>query len=123
MKNIRDVYIMKKLLKVFIISLICISLCSCAKKKELKDDIYIFFTSDVHRGVDQGVGLDGLKALVDDTKKEHEYVTLVDCGNYIQGGAIVEEGPVDVTALIEYARSLGSFEGRYTDVEGRIIVQ
>ena len=37
--------------------------------------------------------------------------------------AIVEEGPVDVTALIEYARSLGSFEGRYTDVEGRIIVQ
>ena len=88
MKNIRDVYIMKKLLKVLIISLICISLCSCAKKKELKDDIYIFFTSDVHCGVDQGVGLDGLKALVDDTKKEHEYVTLVDCGDYIQGGAI-----------------------------------
>lgn len=79
---------MKKLLNVLIVLLICICLCSCAKKKELKDDIYVFFTSDVHCGVNEGVGLDGLKALVDDTKKEHEYVTLVDCGDFVQGGTI-----------------------------------
>ena len=79
---------MKKLLNILIVLLICVTLCSCAKKKELKDDIYIFFTSDVHCGVNEGVGLDGLKALVDDTKKEHEYVTLVDCGDYLQGGTL-----------------------------------
>ncbi len=79
---------MKKLLNILIVLFICVTLCSCAKKKELKDDIYIFFTSDVHCGVNEGVGLDGLKALVDDTKKEHEYVTLVDCGDYLQGGTL-----------------------------------
>lgn len=63
------------------------SLTSC-KKKELKDDIYIFFTSDVHCGVNEGMGLDGLKALVDETKSAHDYVTLVDCGDFVQGAAI-----------------------------------
>lgn len=79
---------MKKIISVLLALLLCLSLSSCNKKKELKDDIYIFFTSDVHCGVDQGMTFAGLKALVEDTKKEHEYVTLVDCGDYIQGGAI-----------------------------------
>ncbi|MCR4632751.1 MAG: bifunctional metallophosphatase/5'-nucleotidase [Erysipelotrichaceae bacterium] len=78
---------MKHFGKLFLIILICMSLASC-KKKELKDDIYVFFTSDVHCGVDEGMGLDGLKALVDETKSGHDYVTLADCGDFVQGAAI-----------------------------------
>lgn len=54
----------------------------------LEDDIYIFYTSDVHCGVDENLGFAGLKALVEDTKKEHAYVSLVDVGDYIQGGTL-----------------------------------
>ncbi len=54
----------------------------------LEDDIYIFYTSDVHCGVDENLGFAGLKALVEDTKKEHVYVSLVDVGDYIQGGTL-----------------------------------
>lgn len=54
----------------------------------LEDDIYIFYTSDVHCGVDENLGFAGLKALVEDTKKEHAYVSLVDIGDYIQGGTL-----------------------------------
>ena len=38
---------MKHFGRLLLIILICMSLTSC-KKKELKDGIYIFFTSDVH---------------------------------------------------------------------------
>ena len=53
-----------------------------------EDDIYIFFTSDVHCGVSDNVGYAGVKALVDDTRAEHEYVTLVDLGDFLQGGTM-----------------------------------
>ena len=54
----------------------------------LEDDIYIFFTSDVHCGVDENLGFTGLKALVDDTRLVHPYVSLVDLGDYLQGGTL-----------------------------------
>ena len=62
--------------------------CSTGAKKELSDDIYIFFTSDVHCGVNENLGLPAVKALVDETKAEHEYVFLTDLGDYIQGGTL-----------------------------------
>jgi 2',3'-cyclic-nucleotide 2'-phosphodiesterase (5'-nucleotidase family) len=102
---------MKHFGKLLIILFLCLSLVSC-EKKELKDDIYIFFTSDVHCGVDEGMGLDGLKALVDETKSGHDYVTLVDLGDFVQSNA-----------LIDYVRSPDSLEGKYTGIEGRIIVE
>ena len=81
---------MKKLTTLF--TLLCmLLLTACAQpesKAERTDDIYIFFTSDVHCGVDENVGCASMKALVDDTKAEHEYVTLVDLGDYIQGGTL-----------------------------------
>ena len=49
------------------------------------EDIYIFYTSDTHCGVDENLGFPALKALVDDTKAEHPAV-LVDCGDFLQGG-------------------------------------
>lgn len=56
--------------------------------KVQEDDIYIFFTSDTHCSVDENLGFPAAKAVVDDTKAEHPYVSLVDLGDYIQGGTI-----------------------------------
>lgn len=65
---------------------LCLLFVVGCEKKELEDNIYIFYTSDVHCGVNDNIGYAGLKALVDETKAEHNYVTLVDCGDYLQGG-------------------------------------
>lgn len=51
-----------------------------------KNDIHIFYTSDMHCGMDENITLSGLKALVNEAKREHPYVSLVDLGDNIQGG-------------------------------------
>ena len=79
---------MKKILTVLLMILLCFTLASCKKKIEQKDDIYVFFTSDVHCGVDENLTLASVKALVDEAKAEHPYVALVDCGDFIQGGTL-----------------------------------
>ncbi len=55
---------------------------------EMDDDIYIFYTSDIHCGVDENMPLPAVKALVDDTKAEHEYVSLFDLGDFASGGTL-----------------------------------
>ena len=55
---------------------------------ELQDDIYIFYTSDVHCGVGDNLGLPALKAMVDENRAEHAYTFLVDCGDFLQGGTL-----------------------------------
>lgn len=84
---------MKKLIRLFLV--LCLSfLSACAAEQsggqepEAKrtDDIYIFYTSDVHCGINDNLGFAKLKALVNDTKAEHENVALVDLGDYLQGG-------------------------------------
>lgn len=52
------------------------------------DDIYIFYTSDVHCGIEEGFTFPSLSALVKKTKAEHPFVALVDSGDYIQGGTL-----------------------------------
>ena len=75
---------MKKLIKLFLVlSLIFMSGC-----QQQKDDIHIFFTSDIHCGVEDNLGLASVKALVDEAKGSYPYVTLVDTGDYIQGGTL-----------------------------------
>ncbi|MBQ9824302.1 MAG: bifunctional metallophosphatase/5'-nucleotidase [Solobacterium sp.] len=84
---------MKKVMKLIV--MIVLMLCSaCADTQEssadpaITDGIYIFYTSDVHCGVDDNLGFAKLKALVNDTKAEHENVLLADLGDYVQGGTI-----------------------------------
>ena len=77
---------MKRVIGAIIILMLILT--GCQNESVQKDDIYIFFTSDIHCGVDDNLTLAGLKALVDDTKVEHEYVTLVDIGDYLQGGTL-----------------------------------
>lgn len=76
---------MKKIFNVLLAVLLSAMLSSCAVQK---DDIYVFFTSDVHCGIEDNMGLSGVKALVDEAKKEHQFVSLVDCGDFLQGGAV-----------------------------------
>ena len=84
--EIPEYVIMKRMFKLLLIGLMCVSITSCKIKKQLKDDIYIFYTSDVHCGIDENLTMSSLKALINDTKAEHPYVSLVDLGDYIQGG-------------------------------------
>lgn len=78
---------MKKIIRLVLVLGILVSVFGCAEVKQ-KDDIYIFFTSDVHCGVEDNMTMAGVKSLVDGVKLEHEYVSLVDCGDFLQGGAL-----------------------------------
>ncbi len=53
-----------------------------------KKDLMILYTSDVHCGVDQGFGYDGLFHLKEEYKKKGYNVILVDNGDAIQGEAL-----------------------------------
>ena len=51
---------------------------------QMKKDLVVLFTSDVHCGIDQGFGYAGLVAIRDSLKKTN-HVLLVDNGDAIQG--------------------------------------
>ena len=77
---------MKKLIKMIMTLLLAVPLYACGQKAQLQDDLYIFYTSDVHCGYSDNLGFPALKALIDDTRAEHPNVALVDIGDFIQGG-------------------------------------
>ena len=60
-----------------------ISLSACSH--EQTEDIYILYTNDVASAMDNGVSYAGVKAYKDQLKAEHDYVTLVDAGDYFDG--------------------------------------
>ena len=113
---------MKKLIRLFMVFVLLFT-ASCKADQESKipardDAIYIFFTSDVHCGIDENLTFPALKALVNDTKAEHKYVSLVDCGDYLQGGTLgtISEGGIIVELMnkMEYdAVTLGNHEFDY----------
>ena len=79
---------MKKIIRMIIVCMYIICLTGCRQEPELHDDIYIFYTSDVHCGIEDNLTFAGLKAVIDDTKAEHPNVVLVDLGDYVQGGTL-----------------------------------
>ena len=91
---------MKKIILLLTLILLFLAAgCSTQKKEEndpepektvaeRTDDIYIFYTSDVHCGFEENLTLASVKSLVDVTKAEHEFVSLVDIGDYLQGGTL-----------------------------------
>ncbi len=56
--------------------------------EKAEEEIYIFYTSDVHCGMEDNITFAGMKALVNETKEEHQYVSLIDLGDYVQGGSL-----------------------------------
>ncbi len=75
-----------------------------AAEAALTKDLVILFTSDVHCGVDQGWGVDGLASLRDNIGKDN-HVVLVDNGDFIQGEPIGTM--TDGKALVELMNAVG----------------
>ena len=108
-----------KLIAMLLILTVSIPLLSgCQGKKDAAGDIVILFTNDVHCAVDTDIGYAGLAAYKEAMKEKTPYVTLVDCGDAIQGqtiGAISQgEYPVDIMNEVGYDYAiLGNHEFDY----------
>ena len=82
--------------------LLAFSICifSGCSGREGQQDIVVLYTNDVHCAVDENIGYAGLVAYEKQVEEETPYVTLVDCGDALQGDAIgtVSQGeyPVDI---------------------------
>ncbi len=58
------------------------------KEEVLSDDIIILFTNDVHCGIQDSIGYDGLMLYKKELQKKYKYVLTVDVGDHIQGDII-----------------------------------
>lgn len=63
-------------------------LCSCGGSRQRQENIVILYTNDVHCAIDKNIGYAGLAAYKKQMQEKTPYVTLVDCGDAIQGDAI-----------------------------------
>ena len=82
---------MSKLLVVFIILLSFYGTKSDETEEEIdtrSDDIVILHTNDVHCGVQDSIGYDGLMLYKKQLLKKYKYVFTVDSGDHIQGGIL-----------------------------------
>lgn len=55
---------------------------------EKSDDIIILHTNDVHCGINDTIGYDGLQLYKNYLKTKYNHVIMVDGGDHVQGGAI-----------------------------------
>ena len=95
-----------------------LALCGCSAKSERSEDIVVLYTGDVHCAVDENTGYAGLAAYKKQMEEKTPYVTLVDCGDAIQGDAIdlVSKGeyPVQIMNRTGYDLAvLGNHEFDY----------
>lgn len=80
---------MKKSILLIISLFMLLSLAGCKEKPvEQKEDIYIIYTNDVHCAVQGDLDYASVVALKNELLEQHKYVTIVDAGDYIQGGSI-----------------------------------
>ena len=82
------------------------------------DDIIIIHTNDVHCGIDEIIGYDGLMLYKKELQQKYNNVLLVDAGDHIQGGAIgsLSQGKdiIDIMNKLEYDFvTLGNHEFDY----------
>ena len=85
---------------------------------EKSDDIIILHTNDVHCGIDDYIGYDGLMLYKKELQTKYNHVLLVDAGDHIQGGAVglLSKGKdiIDIMNKLEYDFStLGNHEFDY----------
>ena len=104
-----------------LILLLCLLLAlfsGCTAQQQGQQDIVILYTNDVHCAVDGGIGYAGLAAYQEYMEQQTPYVTLVDCGDALQGDAIgaVSQGEylVDIMNKVGYDFAvLGNHEFDY----------
>jgi 2',3'-cyclic-nucleotide 2'-phosphodiesterase (5'-nucleotidase family) len=85
---------------------------------EKSDDIIILHTNDVHCGIDDYIGYDGLMLYKKELQTKYNHVLLVDAGDHIQGGAVglLSQGKdiIDIMNKLEYdVVTLGNHEFDY----------
>ena len=88
------------------------------EEEELSEDIIILHTNDVHCGVNDVIGYDGLNLYKKELKTKYKHVLLVDAGDHIQGGAIglLSKGKdiINITNYLEYdVVTIGNHEFDY----------
>ena len=73
--------------------------------EELSDDIVILHVNDVHCGINDTIGYDGLVLYRDEMKRKYKNVITVDVGDHVQGGVIgsLSQG----SAIIELMNKIG----------------
>lgn len=108
---------MRKLF-LFICILIEIYSSSNLRKLQKSDDIIILHTNDVHCGVKDSIGYDGLALLKKQLQKKYNYVFTVDIGDHIQGdtlGILTQgEGIIKIMNKLSYdVAILGNHEFDY----------
>lgn len=74
-----------KIIKVLLTILLFICLFACKHNQD--HDIYIIYTNDVHCNIDGTIGYPGVRYLKDELSSQHTYVSLVDCGDFVEGNA------------------------------------
>ena len=76
--------------------------------KPQPNDIVVLFTNDVHCGIDTNIGYAGLASYIEYVEKLTPYLTLVDCGDAVQGEFIgtVSEGEYIVDIMNELGYDL-----------------
>ena len=88
------------------------------KEKDLSDDIIILHTNDVHCGVQDTIGYDGLMLYKKQLLTKYKHVLLVDAGDHIQGGTLglISNGEaiIDIMNKVGYdVVTLGNHEFDY----------
>ena len=107
----------------FIYILFCIIISNINSQRKLKeenlsDDIIILHTNDVHCGITDQIGYDGLMLYKKELQKIYNHVLLVDAGDHIQGGIIglISKGEdiINIMNFVKYdAVTLGNHEFDY----------
>ena len=78
---------MKKILLSILTILFLVSGCS-QNKDNRSDSIVILFTNDIHCAIDKNITLAGVAGYKEYMQTKSKYVTLVDCGDAIQGSSL-----------------------------------
>ena len=90
-------------MKKLVISIIMcfLVLTGCQNNDQRSDDIVVLFTNDIHSGIDENITLAGVASYKEYMKTKSKYVTLVDCGDAIQGNGVglVSKGEVVIDAM------------------------
>lgn len=83
-----------------------VALTGCTGRNTRSDEIAVLYTNDVHCGIEENIGYAGLSAYKKAAEETYKYVTLVDCGDAVQGDFIgtVSGGAyiVDIMNQLDY---------------------
>ena len=88
------------------------------EEEDVSEDIVILHTNDVHCGINDSIGYDGLMLFKKELKLKYNHVILVDAGDHIQGGSIgllsLGEDIINIMNKLEYDfETLGNHEFDY----------